>query len=155
MSDEQIVTLDQEQAKLCNKCGEVRLLSEFSSNGKTRKKTYCKICANRYAKRRRDKLHEAGRHKEWKRKIRLRDYYGLTVEQFHAMEVAQGGVCAICGNPETASNKHGLLPLSVDHNHKTGNIRGLLCLVCNRKLVSVEDGHFLHLALSYLKKYDQ
>src|SRR5690348_10360154 len=62
--------------------------------------------------------------------------YGLTGEAYKALEEAQAGVCAICGNPETRYNAKmkAIQPLSVDHNHKTGKVRGLLCAHCNHGL---------------------
>lgn len=50
---------------------------------------------------------------------------GLSVEQYDRMLVEQGGVCKICGRPPKSKR------LSVDHNHRTGAIRGLLCWKCN------------------------
>lgn len=70
------------------------------------------------------------------RKSKLRDNYGLTQEQYDAMFEAQGGVCAICKEPER-SRRVKRLNLSVDHCHKTGKIRGLLCSGCNTAI-----GHF-------------
>lgn len=63
---------------------------------------------------------------------RLRIQYGITIFDFEALELAQGGVCAVCKTrPET--------PLCVDHNHsccvgrtKRCCVRGLLCQTCNR-----------------------
>ena len=45
---------------------------------------------------------------------------------YDAMLAAQGGVCAICGNPPKTRRLH------IDHDHKTGKVRGLLCFQCNR-----------------------
>lgn len=56
----------------------------------------------------------------------LRKTYGITKGEYISMEGAQGGVCAIC--------KSGELKLGVDHCHKTGSIRGLLCTGCNVSL---------------------
>jgi hypothetical protein len=55
----------------------------------------------------------------------------VTPEEYAALFSEQGGVCAICGNPP----KEGGRALHVDHNHKTGEVRGLLCHYCNRFLV--------------------
>ena len=60
--------------------------------------------------------------------------YGLTLEDYDAMLLEQNGGCAICSKEETISGKG---VLSVDHDHKSGKVRGLLCDTCNRGL-----GHF-------------
>lgn len=54
--------------------------------------------------------------------------YGIAEEDFQAMLKKQGGVCAICGCHQRYQR------LAVDHNHKTGFVRGLLCVNCNRGL---------------------
>lgn len=60
--------------------------------------------------------------------------YGITIEQYDAMFAAQGGVCAICDKPP--KNRR----LDVDHDHSTGQVRGLLCAPCNR-LVGFFENH--------------
>jgi hypothetical protein len=78
---------------------------------------------------------------------------GLTVEQLQALEIAQGSLCAICGQPETALGAHGKVKsLAVDHDHETGRIRGLLCNNCNRAIGLLGDSVELLLkAVEYLK----
>ena len=61
------------------------------------------------------------------RRARLKRLYDLTPEQFDAMMVRQGGVCAICNKPP----KPGRF-LHVEHCHDTERVRGLCCWVCNR-----------------------
>lgn len=56
--------------------------------------------------------------------------YGITTEEYRAIYEAQGGKCAICQRATGASKK-----LSVDHDHKTGEVRGLLCTPCNRDVL--------------------
>lgn len=56
--------------------------------------------------------------------------YGITAEEYRAIYEAQGGKCAICQRATGASKK-----LSVDHDHKTGEVRGLLCTPCNRDVL--------------------
>lgn len=74
--------------------------------------------------------------------------YGLTVAEWEAMLEAQGGVCAICGEPETAKNR---TVLAVDHDHATGRARGLLCHRCNRLLGHAgDDPEILRRAADYL-----
>ncbi|TAL42572.1 MAG: hypothetical protein EPN91_07960 [Salinibacterium sp.] len=63
------------------------------------------------------------------RKLRV---YGLTDAGYDQLLAAQGGVCAICRKAETARNRQGRIrPLAVDHDHDTGDVRGLLCANCN------------------------
>ena len=61
--------------------------------------------------------------------------YGLTEEQFRAMETKQNSLCAICGKTEKNIDRN----LSVDHDHVTGKVRGLLCSNCNRGLGYFKD----------------
>ena len=69
---------------------------------------------------------------------------GVTVEQYDAMLDAQGGGCAICGNPPKTRR------LDVDHDHRTGKVRGLLCHRCNRTLASWIDAEWLRSSLAYV-----
>lgn len=57
--------------------------------------------------------------------------YELTPEWYDAAVEAQGGVCVICGQPETVMRFGKLKLLAVDHNH-AGKPRGLLCQGCNQ-----------------------
>ena len=67
--------------------------------------------------------------------------YGLTLEEYNVLFEIQQGVCAICEKPETAHDERVNKPrfLSVDHNHRTGKIRGLLCGKCNTALGSLKE----------------
>lgn len=57
--------------------------------------------------------------------------YGLTEADYRRLEHRQGGACAICGDqPEL---------LFVDHDHRTGAVRGLLCDPCNRAIGHLRD----------------
>lgn len=62
--------------------------------------------------------------------------YGITLDEFNAMLRKQHGVCAICEGV-CSSGKN----LSVDHDHQTGAIRGLLCSNCNRAIGLLGDRH--------------
>lgn len=61
----------------------------------------------------------------------------------------QGGVCAICGNPPKKR------PLHIDHNHRTGRVRGLLCYRCNRALPTYLDSDWLRRACEYVAMDEQ
>jgi formate dehydrogenase maturation protein FdhE len=58
----------------------------------------------------------------------------MTQTDYDNMLTAQNGVCAICGNPPKSGKK-----LVVDHNHKTGEVRGLLCTPCNTGIGLLKD----------------
>ena len=81
--------------------------------------------------------------------------YGLSQEQYETMLKDQGGVCAICGEPETRKNAHGEIDaLSVDHSHITQINRGLLCNRCNVAIGRFGDRlDLLEKATAYLRKH--
>lgn len=64
----------------------------------------------------------------------LKNKYGLDLDEYNTLLEEQDGVCAICGD-ECPIHEH----LSVDHDHETGEVRGLLCAHCNRMLGSARD----------------
>lgn len=96
--------------KVCPQCEMSKEESAFCRN-KNRPdglQIYCRLCMATYQR-------------EWN----LRTQFGLSVTDYEEMLASQGGVCAICGNPPKRNN------LSVDHDHVTGKIRGILCPRCN------------------------
>lgn len=87
----------------------------------------------------------------------LKSYYGITLEDYALLLGEQDGVCAICGNTETARHKSGeIKSLSVDHDHNTGQIRGLLCYKCNIGLGHFGDNmEYLQKAICYLSQTEK
>ena len=78
--------------------------------------------------------------------------YGITLEQYNQMLIAQNNKCAICNQEETKQLKGVIQRLSVDHCHKTGKVRQLLCNRCNRLLALANDSiQILENALTYLR----
>jgi len=67
------------------------------------------------------------------RKTNLANRYGLSIVEYEQMVGAQAGVCACCGKPPTTSKR-----LSVDHDHKNGNVRALICDRCNTAIAVLE-----------------
>ncbi len=79
--------------------------------------------------------------------------YGLTRSAYDAMLSAQGGVCAICSQPEMRIMRGKVAALSVDHCHETGKVRGLVCNRCNVGLQMFrDDPEIIAKAAAYLKK---
>lgn len=88
------------------------------------------------------------------RNANLKRCYGITLDDYDIMLVNQDGVCAICKGSETARYKDGRIKnLAVDHCHKTGRIRQLLCSNCNQVLASAKDNpEILYAAIDYLER---
>lgn len=64
----------------------------------------------------------------------LRKLYGISVDVYELLLKLQNNVCAICDNPCSSGRR-----LAVDHNHRTGMIRGLLCQSCNHAVGLLDD----------------
>jgi prepilin-type processing-associated H-X9-DG protein len=86
----------------------------------------------------------------------LKRYYGISLATYDAMLASQNGVCAICAKSETGKIPSGeIKPFSVDHNHKTGEIRGLLCTQCNYMIGHCRESREILLAgIAYLDKHE-
>lgn len=82
----------------------------------------------------------------------LQSTYGLAEDDYEAMAEIQEYTCAICYQPETKKRDDGTeQPLSVDHDHETGRVRGLLCHRCNVALgLFRDDVESLKRAVEYL-----
>jgi len=85
---------------------------------------------------------------------KLKSKYGMTLDEYDKLFEAQNGVCAICGKPEIWKHQGGAVcRLAVDHSHKSGKVRGLLCHHCNLLLGNAKDSiQILKSATKYLKK---
>lgn len=104
----------------------------------------CRKCRHRaymrdYYRRNKDRLREQKQKRRHQTDPgRLRERYGMTYDEYLTRVEQQGGVCAICRNPGRKRTPRGL-PLVVDHDHRTGRIRGLLCSPCNTALGRLGD----------------
>lgn len=92
---------------------------------------------------------------EERRRRRAAATFAITVEQYDEMLARQGGVCAICQAEETQTVRGTVRGLSVDHDHETGRVRGLLCNLCNGLIgFAGDDPAVLASAIDYLKGQD-
>ncbi len=73
------------------------------------------------------------RYPERDRNRRLKKMFGISLEEYNQLLAAQGGGCAICGTKPKNRALH------VDHNHKTGDVRGILCWWCNGLVGKLRD----------------
>jgi hypothetical protein len=88
------------------------------------------------------------------RKISIKYNYGITIQEFDRILIEQGGVCAICGKSEDMLLNGTPTRLSVDHNHSTGKVRGILCRKCNVGIGYFNDDvSLLERAYKYLSKF--
>ncbi len=137
--------------KTCPKCRSVKPYSEFWKNKATRDgyQTWCKPCW--YQNEVSILNGEKRPHKlRLRRNAHLLKKYGITADEFDKRLESQKGVCAICKK----QNKSKIREMVVDHNHKTSELRGILCENCNRALGLFEDSiENLSAATEYLRKW--
>ena len=144
------------EEKKCSKCHKIKPLSVFAKGeGTYGKRSYCGPCGviwNTAWRRRNVEKNRAysikHAHSEKGQSTYYKRMYGITKIQYDALMTQQGGVCAICGKTNPSERK-----LSVDHNHTTGKVRGLLCNQCNVMLgLGGESICQLKSAIKYLEK---
>lgn len=102
---------------------------------------------NQYRKNNLERVQQADRQKHLKKK------FNIEISEYEALISSQNNLCAICKNPETTSSRGKKINyLAVDHCHKTGTIRGLLCFKCNTAIAIMEkDKEIFDRIREYLK----
>lgn len=131
--------------KVCRACGEAKSLTEFATDNRSPdgKQGKCRACSSAAMRAWRAKNPERDRSNQ------LRSLYGISAEEYDRMLAAQRGVCAICAGPCTTGRR-----LAVDHCHRTGIVRGLLCAMCNTAIGKMrDDPDLLRAAALYLEKH--
>jgi len=77
--------------------------------------------------------------------------YGISVQQYEELKLSQNNLCAICLQRESFEIRGTVCELAVDHDHKTGKVRSLLCQQCNTGLGKFRDDvRLLEAAITYL-----
>lgn len=132
--------------RTCTKCLEEKSSDDFRetkhADGKTRQ---CKVCTNEASE-----LHQRAnweRRQHTTRVRNLKNFYGITVEQYEELLEKQNHRCVICSRHADEFK----IRLSIDHNHGTGEIRGLLCTYCNHRVIGRhKDGDLLRRMADYV-----
>ncbi len=110
--------------------------------------------ASRKRKQAREKHHRDSRSQDWQAARSLKkscERRNISTAEYDEMWAAQDGLCSICGKAETRTQKGKLCRLAIDHNHTTGEIRGLLCSNCNTAIgLLKEDPVMFQSAIQYL-----
>ena len=135
------------ETKVCSYCQQAIPLDNFhmSKGHSAGRAAVCKPCQASYSA----NWYQQNKERR-KQEMRVNAYmrqYGITIEEYEILVAEQNNGCAIC-NASTGSNGK---RLSVDHNHQTGEVRGLLCDDCNTALGKFKDDpSLLAKAITYL-----
>jgi hypothetical protein len=127
-----------DELKACTKCKEIKNISSYSLTTGNNPRGSCKECRSK------QNSGNVGRDRKLKFK------YKISHQDYLQMLEKQNGACFGCGT-KAEDQYHGVL--DIDHNHKTGKIRGLLCNSCNRVLGLAGDKPSVLLSLAaYLSR---
>jgi len=124
--------------KPCTICKEVKELRFFPKEPRMTDghKNQCTPCRNR-----------ANRNSKTRKNTHLTKTYGITLTQYNQLLTNQNSCCLICKRHRSILNQD----LHTDHDHTTGEVRGLLCFNCNQGLGNFKDSvEFLKSAIEYL-----
>lgn len=152
------------ETKTCPRCNETKTIDKFHKRARSTDglHIYCKQCRKElWAESPRGREYNRRYYREklltdrfYNRKRKRFHRYGLTDENFIAMYDRQNGLCAICQEPETSVIYGRPKTLAIDHNHESGEVRGLLCSNCNNGLGRFrDDADLLYRAAEYVKKH--
>jgi hypothetical protein len=150
-----------EERRICSVCGVEKPMTEYYRNKGSRggRRRDCKACnltakaerhranpapgrerAGRWAKENRERYNErmrayreSGKKAVANRRSHLKRTFGITLAEYDELLARQDGGCAVCGTPPRDD-----IALHVDHDHVTGEVRGLLCFPCNSALGRLE-----------------
>lgn len=138
-----LIAVVKDDKKLCSKCKNWLPLDDFYVQSKRPcgRTSRCRKCHDAYAKENYDAA--------------IRRNYGISMKDYQHLLELQNGVCAICKTTETIGRGGQQTRLVVDHNHQTGQLRGLLCHKCNKALGQLNDNADLFdAAANYLRHHE-
>ncbi len=142
-----------DEFKPCRACGELKSKNDFHKNAnRDGRFNTCKKCQyNRLQEFRTDPKHKE-RFKTYRRNNSLTQRYGISITVYENMVKEQKNRCKICNNAPDPNGARQNRNLSIDHCHKTGKVRGLLCHLCNRGIgLFREKEEIMENAIRYLK----
>lgn len=134
-----------ELTKICTQCKNVKRFSDFGprKDGKLKLRSTCKDCDSY-------NVNVFNSDKDLKHGYHLKKKLGIGLLEYKFLNKAQNNKCIICRNSPVLNKR-----LYVDHDHKTGKIRGLLCQTCNTGLGYFKDNiDYLSGAIEYLKVHN-
>ena len=151
--------------KICTGCKEEKPVSDYyiqriGTKGQPVYVAACKICCSDKAKEKWSSLTKEGKLKhsriarermgeDYHKNYRLKQRYGITLEEYNSMLDSQNSLCYICETTFDEDNK-----AQVDHDHKTGKIRKLLCRNCNTAIGHMkEDIDVLKKSIKYIEEH--
>lgn len=144
-------------SKTCLRCDGIYSIADFGKDNSKpdNRMIYCRNCTRKInkANKSRPAFKESRKLKRRKYSDKERNWllkyrYGITLEEFNNMFELQGRTCALCDSSKSDSKN-----FVVDHDHKSGKVRGILCSYCNRALgMFKDDVDILNKAIVYLKR---
>lgn len=140
--------------RTCKICNQPKPLTEFYQTVRKGKPYgYHGKCKSCYVKKQQETYDPIK-----KRDENLKRVYGIGIEEYNILLKEQNNCCAICGSTDPKGRKSGrgggVDVFYVDHDHKTGKVRGLLCNICNRTMGYIgENLGILEEMILYLNKH--
>jgi protein-arginine kinase activator protein McsA len=127
--------------KRCSSCKRNKELIAFSKNSRQKdgKQNQCRVCKKTFYY----NNHQNEKYFLKKQNWKLKNRYGITIEEKENMRTSQGDKCAICNNEFKSTED-----TCVDHDHKTNKVRKLLCNNCNVGIGSFHDNPNLLISAS-------
>lgn len=141
--------------KICKKHGELNALQVYKRR-KGKDWLSCRQCVKECTKRFDEKVTSFFRNSYRKNYTLSKTGLVFSKEDYILLLNKQNNLCAICDKPESIVNNHNgkIKRLAIDHDHKTGKVRGLLCQKCNTSIGAFNESiEALERAILYLKKH--
>lgn len=139
--------------KMCSKCGSEKPITEFhkDKNSLDGHVYWCKVCVTANGRRHHTRrMQEDPSYALAKRSSYIKNRHGLVLEEYEKMILDQGCECFLCQEELELSGSG----THLDHSHKTGKLRKMLCTNCNRGLGHFKDNpEVLERAARYLREY--